>query len=69
MNKMTLAAEFESVKPKIIQFTKEELVAFRKRIEDEMKERCAMKADEFYSHMRQYTTDAPDIGDAIRRMT
>ena len=42
MNKMTLAAEFESVKPKMIQFTKEELVVFRKRIEDEFKENIAL---------------------------
>ena len=30
-------------------FTRDELEAFRKRIEDEMKERCAVKCDEVYS--------------------
>jgi len=59
----TLCGELHGVH---ITCTPEELEAFRKRIEDEMKEKCATKVDEFYFHIRQYTTDILDIGDRLR---
>jgi len=56
-------------------FTIKELEAFRKRIEDEMKERCAVVCDEQYAP-ESFTDKAGsiyevatiDCGDAIRSM-
>jgi len=48
------------------QFTSEELERFAAAIRAATKEEDARIADSFYHHIRQYTTDVPDIGGAIR---
>jgi len=52
-----------------IHFTDEFLAtcaAIEKEVENRVREECAVIADSFYQHIRQYTTAVPDIGSAIR---
>lgn len=38
------------------------------QLRDAIREEAAEVADSFYQHIRQYTTDVPEIGDAIRNL-